>query len=149
MAYTLSKANLAQTAYNVASTVTGALVGAGLISSTEDAFDCFRSTQAEVFEELSKLQDSEPKSEPRSSGGRRYNNAGGGDSKDAGSIVLSDKFKKHANKTIAQVYAEDPSYVVWMAEKGRNAYMAGKAKAFLASVNHRDEDAGGDTPGYF
>lgn len=39
---------------------------------------------------------------------------------------------KHAGKTIAEVHAEDPSYITWSIDKGKNDFMRRACQAFLA-----------------
>lgn len=41
---------------------------------------------------------------------------------------------KHSGKTIAQVYAEDSSYITWAADNLRNDFMKNKCREYLNAV---------------
>jgi nickel-dependent lactate racemase len=47
---------------------------------------------------------------------------------DPGDVVLTSSFKKHAGKTLAQVWEENPGYVSWIAEKAKSTNQDGSAK---------------------
>jgi len=58
----------------------------------------------------------------------------------AGGFVLPEGFRKHAGKTIGQVYDEDPTYIRnFIAVKAREADLKAAANAYLAGIDSNSD----------
>lgn len=71
---------------------------------------------------------------PRTSGGSKPSSGGGG-SRGGNPGEVTFTVGKHKGKTIAEVHAEAPDYLTWCVENmaGKNDFLVGKIKAFLAA----------------
>ena len=148
MAYTATtKANLLQTAFNVAGTIVSAMVGAQFFENADDIRAALEEFKGDIYTALETQHTEDaanaPAPQPRQSGGRSYGNSGGGggDRNNPATLVLNERYRKHAGKTLQAVFSEDPGYVQWLAGYGENGspgcknnWMNGKARAFLAQV---------------
>ena len=149
MAYTTSKSNLKQTAFNVAATLVSAKANAGIVSDEVEFDNTFKKHADEVFKELSETQDSEPAPAAKSAytGGGAPTSGGPLDGKEAGEMLL--KGGKFDGLSIAAVYAltkeeadaygyqtSGNKYIEWIAgnDDPKNGYKQRRAVAFLDSI---------------
>lgn len=65
-------------------------------------------------------------------GNRRSGGGGGGNKVDPGSVDV--KFGKYRGMTLADIHAEDPSYVEWLAESAENDFLRRVAGEFIAAA---------------
>lgn len=139
---------IAQSSGKDAAEMTSALIGAGVITDTNEIIQVYTDLKTAVFNStialagaesvVEKFEDADERPARRSTGGGGggYGNRGGGGggySDDAGAGVVI-KFGKYQGKTIGQVYDEDPDYIEWLADKGNNQFLKNKAREFLAAA---------------
>lgn len=128
MAYQTSTTNLAQTANNVAATVTAALIQAGIIKTIEEAGNEFAETRDTVFTQLVEVLEAEPQ---QAAPARIYGD-GGSVSNDPATVIL--KGGKHKGQTLGQVKESNPSYITWLAsDKNENDFLRRKATELVGS----------------
>ena len=146
-----SKANLRQTASNVAATLTAAFANAGLVTDAQSALRFFQETRDEVFTDLEK--------QPTAvEGGYQKRSFGGGGSKgggqsDPGKVVMN--YGKFKGCTIEEVYAMDESkaadygydksgkqYITWLTKNDNNKFLKDKATAFIESKRAATSEVG-------
>jgi len=122
------KTSLGQTSWNVAATVVSALISVNEVPEGMSVMDLLSSVKGQVFEDLCSIEDSD--------GGTASTPSGGSSTPaDPGSLRLKETYRKHAGKSLAEVYAVDPSYVEWLANKARDQFINRTATAFLAGMN--------------
>lgn len=141
MAYqATSRANLRQTAWQVAGRVKAAEIAAG----NNDPITIFELVSA-IYRDLEQFHDSfsvqlisETTDAPPNYFGSDAPQPTAPESKtlvDPGTVVLNEKWKKHAGQTVSEVWAKDPSYVRWLASRDPKAYMTKIAKEFIAAAS--------------
>lgn len=139
-----SKANLRQTASNVAATLVAAFSEAGFFQSADGALSEFKSIRDEVFTDLEK--------QPTATGGGSYSKGSGGSKSqgDPGKVVMN--YGKFKGKTIEDVYKMDASeaaaygyegpngepktgkqYITWLTKNDNNKFLKDKATQFVES----------------
>jgi broad specificity phosphatase PhoE len=106
---------IAQNATAPAAQLTAAIIGANPehATTTESAKALFDNIRTHIFQGSLALA------------------GGAADPVDEDPALISFNSGKMAGKTIAEAHAEDPTYITWVIEKGPNAYMKAKCKAFL------------------
>lgn len=130
---------------NAAAAITAGLVEEG-VTEVPEAIELFRALRDAIFADLKPYAEAVPAQQYNNSGGskwaggKKYGNSGGGNfptpepyNGPPEDYELPESFKKHAGKTLAQAYAEDSSYIEWIANKSKHSVAPAVAKAFLAS----------------
>lgn len=121
-----------------ASAITAALITSGEVTGVEEALETFESILNSTFTACENLkgtlpeQPAQPRSNYNRGGGQRRSNGGGGGNADPGTLDF--RGGKHAGKTIADVYAEDPSYLDWCVKNMNNDFMVSRIETFLAAA---------------
>lgn len=132
---------MAANATTAAQALTAACVEAGLITSTEDAGKAFWDMRAKVLTANLQVAGAEEDSIGEAESVVRSIAPNTTEVKESsteddgpGSVKL--KFSSHKDKTIAQVYEEDPSFVTeFLAKKTNNEFIKRKANEFVESLS--------------
>lgn len=122
-----------------AAAIVAAFITSGVVDNVGDALDMFDKVLVGVFNAANGVKDgaaviervstpgNQP-SRPAYSGGNSTQGATG----DPGSLAFNSGKKR--GQTIADVYADDPSYIEWCARELKNEFMQKKCIAYLEQV---------------
>lgn len=130
-----SKANLRQTASNVAATLVSSFAAIPLFNDKDEALALFKEIRDEVFTDLEK--------QPTATGGGNYSK-GGKSQGDPGKVVVN--YGKFKGETLEKIYSLDKeaaaaydydkdgkAYISWLTRNDNNKFLKDKATAFIES----------------